>query len=157
MPHLVHLARRCFGVLRSRPLTPDEQQRAAALLRPAEAALFWAQAVPDQRHGLESALALQRTEPGRQDLMRAALLHDIGKRHARLGVLGRVGASLLEIIRLPAPGRLGMYLDHGDLGAAELEAAGSDPLTVAFARFHHASRPSGIDPADWALLIATDR
>jgi hypothetical protein len=113
--------------------------------------------MPDQRHGLESALAVADSEPGRRDLMKAALLHDIGKRHARLRVPGRVVASLLEIGGLPAPGRLGTYLDHGAIGAAELESAGSGALVVDFARCHHDSRPPTIDRADWALLIAADR
>jgi len=157
IPHLRHLSVRFFDVLRSRPLSPTEQQRVSSLLRPAEAPLFWAQPVADQRHGLASADHLAEQLPGRSDLQRAALLHDVAKRHARLGVMGRTFASLSEILRMRVGGRVHVYLDHGPIGAEELAAAGAEEIVVEFTRAHHGARPESIHEDDWSALIAADR
>jgi hypothetical protein len=95
--------------------------------------------------------------PSRPDLVRAAMLHDVGKRHARLGIPGRVLASLFRQLRLKGFGRIGRYLDHPAIGGAELEAVGSERLVVDFAVHHHRTRPGSIDPDDWALLVAADQ
>lgn len=156
MGRILHLARRFFQVAGATPLSPAEQTIAARLLTPADAPLFWAQATADQRHALSAARLVVAARPGRGDLARAALLHDVGKRHAPLGLIGRTIASLLELTRLPAPGRLGRYLDHCNTGAADLERGGAEPIVVAFARHHHGTRPAGIGEADWRALLAAD-
>ena len=92
MGRLVHLARRFFGALRGHPLTPVEQAEVAGLLRPDERALFWGQQSADQRHELQAARAVLERAPGRHDLARAALLHDVGKGLVGLGIVGRVVA-----------------------------------------------------------------
>lgn len=153
----VHLARRFFGSVRARPLGPGEQAEAAALLAGGEAHLFWRQGAPDQRHALACARAVLAGAPGRRDLARAALLHDVGKGAARLGSTGRVLATALAACHLPVRGRLAAYVAHGPGGATELAAAGADPLTVAYARHHHGARPPEIDPGDWERLAAADR
>ncbi|HSG78505.1 MAG TPA: hypothetical protein VLD62_02910 [Acidimicrobiia bacterium] len=155
--HLRHLAVRFFEVLRTRALTPAEQAQVDGWLRPAEGPLFWSQQAADQRHAYDAARSCSRARPDRPDLVRAALLHDVGKRHAGLGIAGRVTASLLRIARLPAPGRLGTYLDHGRIGAAELADTDAEAIVVHFTRSHHqAEAPPGIDPADWAVLRRAD-
>ncbi len=153
---LRHLSGRFFAVLAARPPGPREQTEVAGLLRPEERRLFWDQPAADQRHGLESARRVLRAAPGRRDLARAALLHDVGKRHARLGPLGRVLASVAALARLPQRGRVAAYLDHGALGAEELAAAGAEPVVVEFARHHHAERPPAFPPEAWALLQRAD-
>jgi hypothetical protein len=154
---LPHLVRRFGGVLRARPLRPAEQDEVAGMLAPGLAALFWAQQVADQRHGLECARAVLSSRPGRADLARAALLHDVGKRHAGLGTLARSLASGAAALRLPTRGRWAAYLRHGSLGAADLEARGADAREVAFARAHHATRPESFPAADWEALLRADR
>jgi putative nucleotidyltransferase with HDIG domain len=156
MGQLRHLVRRFFDVLTSRPLTPEEQLRAAALLRAGERELFWRQQVADQRHAVSAVDVVVAARPGRTDLARAALLHDVGKRHARLGVPGRTLASIVELLRLPAPGRLGRYLDHGAIGAAELRAAGAEAVVVDFALWHHGEQPGTIQSDDWQVLADAD-
>jgi len=156
MRRLLHLARRFFETLRSRPLDPAEQDQAAGWLSDRESPLFWEQSPADQRHALTAARMVASVRPERRDLIRAALLHDIGKRHSRLGVPGRVTASTLDLLRIPAPGRLGIYLRHESLGAGELEAAGAEPIVVSFAAGHHGACPPDFDPEDWALLARSD-
>lgn len=150
-----HLVQRFFSVVTARPLTPRDQAEVEGLLRPSERAIFWAQPTADQRHGLAGAHVVLRRMPGRRDLARAALLHDVGKRHVRLGVAGRVVAAVLGSVGV-APGRLAAYRDHGSIAADELEATGAEPVVVEFARHHHSRCPPTIDPADWELLQAAD-
>ena len=156
MRRLLHLTRRFFETLRCSPLGPAEQAEAAGWLSDLEAPLFWAQSPADQRHALNAARVVSGIRPHRRDMIRAALLHDIGKRHSRLGVTGRVTASALDLLHIPAPGRLGVYLRHDSLGAVELKEAGAEPIIVAFAAGHHGACPSAFDPEDWALLVHSD-
>lgn len=156
MLRLLHLAKRFFQTLRSRPLGPAEQAEAAEWLRERESPLFWAQPPADQRHALTAARMVASHRPHRRDLIRAALLHDIGKRHSRLGVAGRVTAATLDLLRIPAPGRLGIYLRHASLGAEDLGELGIEPIVVSFAAGHHGPCPPDVDPDDWALLVLSD-
>jgi len=157
MGRLAHLARRFLGHLHRRPLGPAEQAEAASLLRPKERPLFWGQGPADQRHALQCTRAVLAAAPGRTDLARAALLHDVGKARARLGVVGRVLATGLPLLHLPTPGRLGAYRAHAASGAEELATAGAEPLVVAYARHHHEARPPAVPVDDWELLSAADR
>ena len=71
--------------------------------------------------------------------------------------MGRTVATVLGRLRLPMARRHKAYLDHGPIGATELEDLGCEPLVVQFARSHHGPPPAGIDPDDWATLVAIDR
>ncbi len=154
--HAVHLMRRALSSVRARPLTPREEAEVAGLLEDRLAALFWEQPVMDQRHGIDAARFVLERRPGDRQLACAALLHDVGKRHSRLGIAGRVVATLFALVRIRAPGRYGVYLNHAHLGAEDLEAAGADELTIAYAR-HQDAPGRGMIPADsWALLKEAD-
>ena len=155
---IAHLAVRMLDVLLSRRLTPTEQAEVSGdLVSPAEQAVFWNQPRADQRHGLEAARSVGTACPGRGDLLRAALLHDIGKRHTRLGVVGRAWAVIGTALRLPPSARVARYLDHGRLAAEELAAGDAEPLVVAYALHHHGRRPEEIAAEDWKVLQAADR
>ena len=84
-------------------------------------------------------------------MLAAALLHDVGKVEAGLGTVGRAGADPRRLVVGPEPGpaawpgRAGRYLRHDRRGGDLLPAAGSDPLTVAWAREHH------LPPSEWTL------
>jgi len=118
--------------------------------------LFFRQQTADQRHGLECASRILAISPDRLDLMPAALLHDVAKRHAGLGAVGRTLATVSGLTGLPRPSSWSTYLDHPALGAAELEAAGADLLTVEFARHQDQKRPDSIDEESWRLLRLGD-
>lgn len=151
-----HLAARFYDVTTSRALEKGERDAVRRWLPSAELReAFFAQTPADQRHGFTAALHVVARHPDRPDLIRAALVHDIGKRHASLGPLGRVAASLAIRLRLPLTSRFALYRDHGKLGAAEL--AGEEPVVVEFARHHHESRPSTIAQVEWDVLVESDR
>ena len=89
---------------------------------------------------------------GSGDMTAAALLHDVGKIEANFGAYRRTLATLSaiavghdpDVIRAwtKATGftrRVGLYLRHAELGGDMLALAGSDQLTVTWAREHHLS------------------
>ncbi len=154
---LGHLARRFFDVLLARPLSVEEQTEIAAWLEPGLAAVFFAQPAADQRHGHHAASVVLATGSPEPVLVRAALVHDVGKRHSRLGVLGRTLATILVRLGLPLFTRARLYRDHGELGAFELEALGAEAVVVAFARSHHHDRDPVIPIDAWTLLQNADQ
>lgn len=154
---LSHLTQRFFDLLWARPLTDSEQKAVRSWLTERERAVFLAQSNVDQRHGYTAALTVIASGSQDQAVIRAGLLHDVGKRHARLGVIGRVVASLLILCRVPLRGRLLAYREHGEIAAGELELMGSEPLVIDFARHHHRRRPMTIDVTTWDLLQSADQ
>jgi putative nucleotidyltransferase with HDIG domain len=152
-----HLTARFFRVTVARPLDEVEHRQVQALLRSDERHIFESQPAIDQRHGFEAMERIRAAHGNRLDLQRAALLHDVGKRHARLGVLGRVVATLFAKLQLPVRGRFRSYLEHGPLAADELKQLGAEGIVIDFARDHHGQRPRTITSEDWALLQNADR
>ena len=153
-----HLLRRFLQVVSAEEMLEEERREVEAWLdRAGESAIYWTQSVADQRHGLETARKIAADQPARRDLIRAGLLHDVGKQHANLGVIGRSLASFLAKLRVPLRGSWQRYLDHGPRGADDLARVGSEPLVVDFTRHHHHDRPTTITEADWELLQDADR
>ncbi len=112
----------------------------------------------DRRHAVgvarrvERALGNEATDP----VLAAALLHDVGKTASRLSTYGRVVATLsgkvagrdMALAWTETRGftrRVGLYLEHPRLGGDMLALAGSDPLTIAWAREHH------LPAEDWTV------
>jgi hypothetical protein len=153
----LHLVKRFFGFLRARSLTPREQAEVRGLLGDGEWELFWGQGSADQRHALQVSRRVLESRPGDRAAAKAALLHDVGKRHVRMGALQRSLATVLDGLRLPLPRPYRRYRDHGEMGARDLESVGAGELTVAFARYHASERPSGVDEQQWAALARADR
>lgn len=152
-----HLAARFIDVVTARRLSQDERSEVEGWLRSEEIDPYFAQPAADQRHGLVAARKVGAQVPDRLDLIRAALLHDVGKRHARLGAWGRIVGTLLQIGGITGGGRFGAYRRHGEIGATELLELGAEPLVVAYARHHHGQRPPEITPDIWELLDSADR
>jgi hypothetical protein len=159
-----HLARRFAGSLVPGPPRPAADAWARQHLLPGEVELWTKLSNADRRHAIgvarevERALGHEATRP----VLAAALLHDVGKIDARLGTYGRVVATLSAMVAGREQARdwkrgkgyvrrVGLYLLHDELGGDLLALAGSDPLTVAWAREHH--RPED----DWSVDVHIGR
>lgn len=118
-----------------------------------EVALWRRMSGPDRRHAVGVARDVEARLAGAaaRPVVAAALLHDVGKVDAGLGTLARVPATLVGLVAreraAAGEGRVARYLRHDVIGAALLEAAGSDPLTVAWAREHH------LAPSRWTVPV----
>lgn len=127
---------------------------------PDEVELWKRMSRSDRRHAVgvarrvEAALGPDATRP----VLAAALLHDVGKLDANLGVYGRVIATVSGAVVRHDPDvirdwtrtrgftrRVGLYLQHPRLGGDMLALAGSDDLTVTWTRQHH------LPPEEWTL------
>lgn len=158
MKHLLHLATRFFRSLRARRPTIADQEFVAAHLEGELARVFWRQPIPDLEHAVGGARLVARQRPARPELVRAFLLHDVGKRHSGLGTLRRSLATATSLARLPVSRAGRAYLDHGAIGADELALLGAEPVVIAFARHHHITAPPpGLSSDDWTALVSADR
>lgn len=136
------------------PVGPRASRRAwaEAQLLPDEVALFRRMRPADRRHAVAVARRVEAAlgDDATRAVLAAALLHDVGKVESRLGVYGRVVATLSRAAVRGDPEtvrdwtrtrgmtrRVGLYLQHDRLGGDLLAMAGSDPLTEAWAREHH--------------------
>ena len=113
----------------------------------------------DQRHAIGVARDVQARLAGTEYAddprwLSAALLHDIGKLDSRLGVYGRVVATVSGAAagREHAEAwsessgftrRVGLYLRHAELGADRIRIAGEPEEAALWSAAHH-------DPGSWA-------
>lgn len=153
---LGHLSGRFFDVLLARPLDEAEQATIGVWLTPELSEVFFSQSPADQRHGYEAGLIVM-DGGGNSDVVTAAVMHDTAKRHAGLGVLGRVVASVFIKLGLPLTERMRLYRDHGVLAAKELAELDAPALAVDFALHHHRGRPASINEETWQLLEKADQ
>jgi hypothetical protein len=155
---LRHLVGRFLGSLWPAGPRPADEAWARGHLTPREVEVWERMGRVDRRHAVAVAGRVERAlgHEASRPVLAAALLHDCGKIQARLGVYGRVIATLAGTVagphypRLWSKGRgftrrVGLYLRHAELGGDVLAMAASDPLTVAWTREHH--RP----PDDWSV------
>jgi hypothetical protein len=147
-----HLAKRFFGSLRPGGPPSGEVAWVRSQLLPGEWDLWAAMPGPDRRHSAAVARRVERALGARaaRPVLAAALLHDVGKSASRLRTPGRVVATVTGAVvgwdRAAAwDSAIGRYLRHSEHGAALLEEAGSDPLTVAWTREHH------LPPEHWSV------
>jgi hypothetical protein len=156
-----HLVRRFFGSLHPGGPKPADASWAEAQLLPAEVPLWRRMSRSDRRHAAGVARRVERAlgHEASRPVLAAALLHDVGKIESGLGTYGRVVATLSAAVAgrdqarswMRGTGitrRVGLYLLHPDLGGDLLAMAGSDPLTVAWAREHH--KPE----EEWTVPVA---
>ena len=154
---LSHLTKRFLDYLLSKPLGPSEVDQIQNWVTAGLAEIFFEQPQEDQRHGYHAALVVVADASAGPDVIEAALMHDIGKRHASLGIIGRSVASVMIRLRFRLPRRMVIYKDHGPTGAEDLTSAGASRLSVEFAKHHHGQRPANIDPNTWDLLQLADQ
>jgi hypothetical protein len=153
-----HLTRRFLGSLRPGGPSATDAAWVDEQLLPEEQALWRRMSGPDRRHAAGVARDVERTlgHEATRVVLAAALLHDVGKVESGLRTYGRVIATLSARAAGPDMAhawrkqrgfarRVGLYLHHAEVGADLLALAGSDPLTVAWAREHH--HP----PEEWTL------
>lgn len=152
-----HLFRRFFDVATAPALNGSERSAVASWLGPPLAEIFFDQPDVDQRHGYHAALSVISEGISDPDVVVAALLHDVGKRHAALGLWGRTIASLLILFGFEPSERIRAYRDHGVVGAGELGHALAPTLAIDFALHHHGERPTTIESQIWDVLIAADQ
>ena len=155
-PKLVHLARRLVASLRAVGSTGADDSFARSWLNDAEFALWQRQRPVDRRHSAGVARHVAGDAEGAPRwVMAAALLHDVGKVTADLGVAGRVLAAVLKLAGMRrAPGALGRYLRYPEAGAELLSEAGSDAFVVAWSAQHHLPPASWTVPPPWAEVLA---
>ena len=167
-----HYVRRFFTSLSRRPPIPEDEAWAESLVSAAEYALFARLSNTDRRHLVQGARLVAVELPAEADRVwvQAALLHDVGKFDADLGVFGRVGATVAAATVGDAtvrgwagrPGRrghLGTYQCHDDIGAAEIRAAGGPEEAAVWSEIHHHPdqfADATIPPAILRVLDAAD-
>lgn len=153
MRRALHLVRRFFGSLWPASPSRDDDAWVRGILGPQEYALWARLPNHDRRHSIAVARRVRRSLDGTdfvddQRWLEAALLHDVGKLDARLGVLGRVGATLAGAAaghdvaatwseRRGMTRRVGLYLCHPEIGADRIRLAGGSEVAARWAAVHH--------------------
>jgi hypothetical protein len=141
----LHLARRFFRALwPSRPRSADVGWVTTVLTRE-ELALWNRLPNHDRRYSIRMArkvdeLLAATMYAGDPRWAAIALLHDVGKLDAHLGIPGRVAATLAGAVAPSARGgrgRFGRYLRHGEIGARLIRAVGGREDAARWAAAHH--------------------
>lgn len=142
---LVHLAKRFFGSLSRREPSALDTAWAQGALQSGEADLWQRMSAADRRHaiGVARQVVILLGSEVERSAVAAALLHDVGKVDSDLGSFARALATVLD--RRTGDSRFARYRRHDEIGARLLQEAGSDPLTVAWAREHH------LTPERWTV------
>ncbi len=175
MSRVGHLTRRFVGALRPGPPRAVDVAWVQEVLSGSEYGLWSQLPAQDRRHAIRVARRVQQTLAGGDAAddprwLAAALLHDVGKLDAGLGVLGRVAATLAGgaaghemagpwSTRRGFTRRVGLYLRHPELGATRIRVAGGREEAARWAGAHHDAdvwAATGVPPAVIDALVAAD-
>ncbi len=141
-----------------------DQEAVNTVLFPEEQKLFQQLPAADQEHSLRVFRSLKTQGEDDPDLLKAALLHDLGKTRYPLRRWERVFAVLTaglfpRQVQMWGEGKptglrrpLVIIKQHPYWGADLAEAAGSSPLTVWFIHNHEKELPEG-SPSDEELIL----
>jgi hypothetical protein len=158
--------------------TPPEAEEALALLPRTLAELFHGMPPEDRRHGLTMLSAVRDTvhvegasgaDPDGA-LLQAALLHDVGKAKAGVGLVHRIARVALQgalpgvwawLCNSPTGWKRPFWAvaNHPARGAVWIDTAGGSPDLVALVRYHESDPPDDWPPrlTRWhAMLSAAD-
>lgn len=128
-----HLVKRFLSSLCAKPLTAIERAWVGDVLSVREHDLWRTQAFVDRRHSYDIARRFVVIRPqASRDEIAGALLHDIGKIDADLGIVARVIATVLP---LSTP-RFSAYHHHQQRGAQMLALIGCSEITISLVAGH---------------------
>jgi len=141
---------------------------ARRVLPPALFALFAAMPPEDRRHALAVLADLEARGESAPPLLQAALLHDVGKARAGVGLAHRVARVLLArpcpplwrwLAARPTGWRRPFWVlaNHAARGAVWAETAGASPDVAGLIRHHETAPPpdwEGTDLARWHASLA---
>jgi hypothetical protein len=175
MSRAAHRVRRFVGALRPGGPPTRDVAWVSTVLEPGELNVWERMPGHDRRHAVGVArrvkAALAATDQaGDRRWLAAALLHDVGKLDAGLGVFGRVGATLAGAAaghewadvwstKRGITRRVGLYLRHAELGATRIRVVGGHEEAAVWAGAHHtpaASAETGFPPVVVDALVAAD-
>jgi hypothetical protein len=166
MSRVSHLTTRFFGSLSPKRLDAGDEAWVRLSLTQPELTVWMQLGRADRAESVAVARETARELGPDADprWIASALLHDVGKADSNLGPVRRAGATIVAAVVSHGrartwPNRIGRYVNHDEIGAARLEAAGARPEAVAWAGAHH--RPdrwarTGIPPEICALLARAD-
>jgi hypothetical protein len=146
------------------PLSPEAMGAVTAVLTTEELALFNRFSLSDQQHSYQVLYSLQTAGWTQPSLLKAALLHDVGKSCISLKVWER---SLAVLLAMVAPQRMEAWgqgeaqgwrrpfvvkAQHPAWGADMVAAIGGDSLTVDLIRHHQDNLGETADSPEERLL-----
>ncbi len=150
---LAHLARRFGRALWPGPPRRAQAEWAAEVLAPNAFELWQRMANHDRRHAIGVARRVEHMLAGTEHggdprWCGAALLHDVGKLDARLGIYGRVVATVCGAVagremasswstKRGFTRKVGLYLRHPELGRDRIRIIDGPPEAAAWAAAHH--------------------
>jgi hypothetical protein len=169
---LVHLSRLFFGALRPGAPRAGDVEWVESVLGPDAFTLWQRQPNHDRRHAVTVARGVQAKLVGTPYAddpvwISCALLHDIGKLDARLGVYGRVAATMAGAAagrdmadawseKSGFTRRVGLYLRHPELGADRIRLARAPEEAARWAFAHHTTpKPDDLGIPD-VVVVALD-
>jgi hypothetical protein len=149
----LHLVRRFFRALWPGPPRGRDVEWVEGILEPGELSLWRELPKHDRRYSIRVARGVEArlagTEyRGQRRWLAVALLHDVGKLDAGLGVVGRSVATVMgatagdaRVDRWASGSgfrrRVGWYLRHEERGAERIRAAGGRGEAARWALAHH--------------------
>lgn len=151
LPRVAYRARQFLGAVGARP-DSTHREIVASSLSAEQQRLFYSMTARDQRHCLDVYHALCRQGCRDDDLLLAALLHDVGKGPVRLWhrvayVLLKAASPRLVERAARSDGRgwrraMALLRHHAAEGAALVEKAGAPAAVVELIRRHEAPGPA---------------